>query len=123
MKKEIRELEKKRNEMYKKIQPITNKINKLRDEIAKKIKEKLLGKCFVYRNGCGDENWNLYSKVIDYDSYGVFMLECEKKPSGEIEISKSSCSGFGEHLQEKEISKELFNKKFNEMMEELNGTK
>ena len=105
------------------LEPLRKSVNELESEIAMEKMSKYIGKYYLYRNNGGSPNhdWNLYVKPISVkNGWQLTVLTAQKADyMAEIKIEDTS----GDHLFQKEISKEVFDKGFNEIMMEINNAK
>lgn len=115
-KKRIEEIQKLLNQKYREMSPLQEERNKLLREDRIKEDSKRLGKCYVYRNSNGSEFWNLYVKVLGLSDWGIKVLTIEKTPH-HVEISTNNEGG--EHLFEKEIKSEVFEREFIKIFGEI----
>jgi len=94
------------NELQKKIDPLRKELRKIDDKKSLKEKEKLLGKCFKYKNsGYDDETWFVYIKVIAVTQDTYTHLEVKRRPNGMLFIKLEDAFTYNADyfLHEKEI--------------------
>ena len=119
----IKELNKKIQEVSKRDEPFIAKRNELQSEIDTEANQKLLGKCFKFRNSYGSgEEWWLYTKIVEVDNWSVTVITVQDCNEGRIEIKRENHSAshyqkdVGSQLQ---ITQEEFDKNFEEILEKI----
>ena len=82
-----KELNKKIDGLNKKLDPLRKELRKIDDKKSLKEKQKLLGKCFKYKNtGYDKEIWFTYIKVLSVSNDTYTHLQVERKPDGTLKI-------------------------------------
>lgn len=115
---ELKKLIKREESLHnKKMKPLYDKRSKLDDIETKKRNSKLLGKCYKYRNACGDDKWWLYYKVIGLAEYGDIKVLAVEETTGrhiiEIRIEETHRAMLTDH------STEITEKQFNTVYEKI----
>ena len=83
-----KEINKKIGELQKKIDPLRKELRKIEDKASLKGKQKLLGKCFKYKNtGYDKETWFTYIKVISVTKDTYTHLQVERRPDGNLRMT------------------------------------
>lgn len=80
-----KELNKKIDGLNKKLDPLRKELRKIEDKESLKEKQKLLGKCFKYRNSSGSgEKWWTYIKVVAVSKDVYTHLRMDRNPNGNL---------------------------------------
>jgi hypothetical protein len=113
--KELKQLEKEVQDAHKKLEDARILRAKLVDEPQNRKK---IGQCFVYENsGCGENKWPLYTKILGVEGDRFNILEFEKRPEEDWNITlKSSWDDFSDMTK---ISGEEFDRAYVMMLDEL----
>ncbi len=96
-------------------------MRKIEDKKSLKEKQKLLGKCFKYKNSDSNESWFIYLKVLAVTKDAYTHLEVERRPDGNLKIILED--NFTYHadyyLHEIEIEEWEFQEQLNAMIRDL----
>jgi len=101
--------------------PLRRSVNQLESEIRIERMQKHIGKYYLYENSSSLDKWDLYVKPISVTS-GCRIKVLMAQKAGymtEIRIEES----VGDHLFQKEITKEEFEKGFNAILKEVQEAK
>lgn len=113
------ELIRKRDKIYKQAEPINKELSEIKDKRARKDWEKMVGKCFKFRNSFGSgEKWWLYEKIVGFNEDGLITLIAQKDSHDHIEIEKRTSYGY-HHSGDIKISKEEFDREFQKLLSEI----
>lgn len=124
-KQRLKELNKIIKEKRKGISKLCDERNKIEKEFKEKKMKKLIGKCFVYSYFDEDYDGNRkkifsYSKVVGV-KYGMHLvIDVSEDIHGKITIKNDLIGeSYFDFNGVKEVNRGVFEKKFNEMIEEL----
>jgi len=117
-----KELNKKIGELQKKIDPLRKELRKIEDKASLKEKQKLLGRCFKYKDSYGSgEKWWTYIKVVAVSKDVFTHLKVERRPDGFLSIRLED--DFTYHadyfLHETEIEEEEFQEQLKTMIRDF----
>ncbi len=110
---EIKELKRQRNNIYKKLKAVDNKIDKAQEVQSEKEKEKYVGKYF---EKAGYGKFPSYLKVLKYSKKGFEYITVDVD-DGEVWLSRYETPVMDVDL--KRISKKIFEEKLNKGLKKL----
>ncbi len=120
-KEELKELDKEINYLDKRLSPLRDRRNEINNKKDQLERQKMVGKCFKYKNSGGgyDKNWNVYHKIIGIGGYHLESINVEL-PQNDVIVSilKQSSRNFFEQYCE-EISEKIFSGKLKEAIEKI----
>ncbi len=101
--------------------PLCNRRNEINDKKDLLKREKMVGKCFVYKNSGGTYKkiWNVYHKIIGTGEYYLRSINVELPENDAIisVLQQTSMSFFEQYCEE--ITQEVFSKQLRKAIEKI----